>query len=41
VLPIPKDREEQARIIAEVVAIIELKKQARTRIAQLLDRPLS
>jgi type I restriction enzyme M protein len=41
VLPIPKDREEQARIIAEVGAIIELKKQARTRIAQLLDRPLS
>jgi len=41
VLPIPKDPEEQARIISEVGAIIELKKQARIRIAQLLDRPLS
>jgi type I restriction enzyme M protein len=41
VLPIPKDAQERARIIAEVGAIIELKKQARTRIARLLERPLS
>jgi type I restriction enzyme M protein len=38
VLPIPADPAEQARIIDEVAAIIDLKKQAKMRLSQLLNQ---